>query len=91
MGLERVESPTNGELQKICVGRPIHVDNWAKMQTIFHYYGGLDFPDALPKFAAYDQEVPFRAKQGMSCNVKLCDLEKLLSPTLIILPAAPGI
>ncbi len=89
-GFRAVESPTDGDLQKICVGRPIHVDNWTKIQTTLHYCGGLDFPDALPTFTAYDQEVPFRTKQGISRNVKLCDLEKLLSPTLIILPARSG-
>jgi GNAT superfamily N-acetyltransferase/predicted nucleic acid-binding protein len=89
-GFRTSESATEGELQKICVGRPIHVGNWAMMQTIFHHYGGLDFPNALPTFAAYDQQVPFRAKQGISYNVKLSDLEKLLSPTLIILPNRYG-
>jgi GNAT superfamily N-acetyltransferase/predicted nucleic acid-binding protein len=85
-GFRAGDSSTEGDLQKICVGRPIHVDNWAKMQTIFHHYGGIDFPDALPQFTAYDQEVPFRTQQGISRSVKLSDLEKLLSPTLIILP-----
>ncbi len=89
-GFRTSESATEGELQKICVGRPIHIGNWAKMQMIFHHYGGLDFPDALPTFAAYDQQVPFRAKQGISYSVKLSDLEKLLSPTLIILPNRYG-
>jgi len=89
-GFRAVESQTDSDLQKICVGRPIHVDNWAKIQTTLHYCGGPDFPDALPTFTAYDQEVPFRTKQGISRNVKLCDLEKLLSPTLIILPARSG-
>lgn len=89
-GFRPNDSSTKGDLQKICVGRPIHVDNWAKMQTIFHHYSGIDFPDALPAFTAYDQEVPFRTKQGISRNVKLSDLEKLLSPTLIILPDRSG-
>lgn len=89
-GFRANESSTEGDLQKICVGKPIHVENWAKMQAILHHYGGLDFPDTLPAFTAYDQEVRFRTKQGISRNVKLSDLEKLLSPTLIILPNRSG-
>jgi GNAT superfamily N-acetyltransferase/predicted nucleic acid-binding protein len=89
-GFRANDSTAEGDLQKICVGRPIHVDNWAKMQTTFHHYSGIDFPDALPAFTSYNQEVPFRTKQGISRNVKLSDLENLLSPTLIILPGRSG-
>jgi GNAT superfamily N-acetyltransferase/predicted nucleic acid-binding protein len=88
----RTTDPTcaDGDLQKICVGRPIHTDNWSTIRTAVHYCGGLDFPDALPSFISHDQSISFRTSQGLYRDVKLNDLEKLLSPTLIILPGRAG-
>jgi hypothetical protein len=88
----RTTDPTcaDGDLQKICVGRPIHTDNWSKIRTAIHYCGGLDFSNELPTFIAHDQSISFLTSQGLHRDVKLKDLEKLLSPTLIILPGRAG-
>jgi hypothetical protein len=54
------------------------------------HYAGLDFPEVLPTFVAHDQQISFETNDQRSRNVKLNDLEKLLAPTLIILPGRIG-
>jgi GNAT superfamily N-acetyltransferase/predicted nucleic acid-binding protein len=90
-GFRAVDSATaESVLQKICVGRPIHFDNWPKIRMALRHYAGLDFPEVLPTFVAHDQQISFETNDQRSRNVKLNDLEKLLAPTLIILPGRIG-
>lgn len=80
----------DGPLQKICVGRPIVSDNWPKLRIVLRHCAGLDFPETLPNFVGHVQQISFKANDHSRRNVNLNDLEKLLGPTLIILPGRPG-
>lgn len=85
------ESTSFGEsLQKISVGRPVTAHNWTKIKASIKRCSGISLPEAMPNFLASEQLVPFVGGDLAPREVRLSDLEDLLSPTLVILPGRTG-
>lgn len=85
-------SQSEGEtsLQKLSIGRPVTSLNWAKIRRTLQQCSGLSFPDSLPTSNTGEVEIAFETATGAKKTVLLSQIERLLSPTLILGPNRAG-
>jgi GNAT superfamily N-acetyltransferase/predicted nucleic acid-binding protein len=71
-------------LQKVSIGRPIVASNWSRVRKTVLECSGLALPDPLPRFEGDETSISFVTAAGTPGEISLPQLEKLLSPTIII-------
>ena len=76
-------SQTEGVLQKIAVGRPIHDSNWGWVRTELQSLAGVLLPESMPTDVLSDR-IFVRSPNGKRVQATLNDLETLLSPVLFV-------
>lgn len=79
-------------LQKVCVGYPIHRENWQKVRLkISNVAGGITLPKALPSKSGHSSLIEFDGHDGTTRNITHQSFEHLLSPTLLISEDRDGV
>jgi GNAT superfamily N-acetyltransferase len=78
-------------LQKVCVGGPVSWANWPRISSAITQCAGLAFPPDLPSFEDCGQPISFVDADGNPRYISLWELEKLMSPVLLILPGRSGV
>ena len=76
-------------LQKVSIGRPVTGKNWVRIRRSLQQCSGLSFQD-IPVLDDTDTQVAFSEADGAERTVRLSQLERLLSPVLIVLANRPG-
>jgi GNAT superfamily N-acetyltransferase len=91
-GFQPPESDQSGEtyLQKLSIGRPLTGSNWGKIRRTVQQCSGLTFPEAVPLADRSDVMVAFDTASGERRTLSLVQIERLLSPTLILGPNRAG-
>ena len=72
---------SEGLLQKIAVGRPIHESNWGWLGSQLQSLAGVGLPKSMPA-DALERLFTVTSPKGGSVRMRLNDLETLLSPVL---------
>jgi len=78
-------------LQKVCVGQPIHRENWDQIRLkVSNLTGGVLLQKDMPSGIADDDLISFSSHDGKQLHIAKSDLEHLLSPTLLVTDARDG-
>jgi GNAT superfamily N-acetyltransferase len=78
-------------LNKMCIGRPIYQENFAKLAATIKQRTGLSLPISLPEFSSHRQLVSLKDSDGVQTNLELADLERLFSPVIFVIPNRTGV
>jgi predicted nucleic acid-binding protein len=91
-GFQPPEIGTGDEtyVQKLSVGRPVTATNWARIRKTLEQCSGLLLQEALPTVGDSDVEIAFTTGTGAPRTSTLSQIERLLSPTVIIAPNRTG-
>lgn len=69
--------------QKICLGKPLHPENWQKTRlNIQTLTDGIKLPEKMPKISHLQDSVTLTDRSAEKMSITLADLEQLFSPTL---------
>jgi GNAT superfamily N-acetyltransferase len=90
-GFRQMSGSTQNRLSKICVGRPIYEDNLSDMTDTIKQLSGLSLASGLPEFSSHHQPFIVCDALGVERRLELGDLEKILSPSLFLLPKRAGV
>jgi GNAT superfamily N-acetyltransferase/predicted nucleic acid-binding protein len=74
---------SEGVLQKIAVGRPIHDSNWGWVRSELESLAGVRLPESMPTDVLSDR-IAVTSPSGKRVQMTLNDLETLLSPVLFV-------
>jgi ribosomal protein S18 acetylase RimI-like enzyme len=82
--------PRAGILQKVAVGRIVGSENWASVREKLAATAGITLPARLPEFTDAEP-IEIADGSGKAFGVSLLELEHLLSPLILVLPARPAV
>jgi len=90
-GFKPASNSVAHRLNKICIGRPIYQENFAKLVTTIKQCTGLSLPMSLPEFSSHRQLISLKHPDGAQRNVELAELERLFSPVIFVIPNRTGV
>ena len=90
-GFKETNNSASCRLSKICVGRPITKENFAKMHSTIKQLAGISLPKNLPEFTNHCQLVSLEDANSVVRNIELAQLERIFSPVIFVLPNRTGV
>jgi GNAT superfamily N-acetyltransferase len=90
-GFRHMHSSPQNHLSKICIGRPISKENLDEMTGTIKQLSGLSLAPILPEFSSHHQLFIVEDAHGVKHRLELGDLEKILAPSLFLLPKRAGV
>lgn len=85
------DGPRSRVLTKIALGLVVTPDNWAGTSDAIHERSKISFPKECPGFAELAQPIKLQDDAGKSAAPSLAEVERLLSPALLVLPHRPAV
>lgn len=79
------------KLQKVAVGRAILPEGWEALNDSIRTRAGMRLPRELPSFGQGPSVVEVANDAGDCVSLTLAEMERLLSPLLLVLPARPAV
>ncbi|MFL6386919.1 MAG: GNAT family N-acetyltransferase [Terriglobales bacterium] len=90
-GFKETNHSVPHRLGKMCVGRPITSENFAKLHSTINQLAGLSLPKSLPAFSNHCQLVSLKDANDVGKDIELAQLERILSPVIFVLPNRTGV
>lgn len=84
-------SPRVPALKKVALGRVLTPDNWSACREKIRSRSGMRLPTTPPTFIGVTHPFEISDESGQCASPPLSEIERLLSPTLIILPQRPAV
>jgi GNAT superfamily N-acetyltransferase len=78
-------------LQKVAMARAVLPHGWSTFCESVRARAGMTLPKELPPFSSTSQAIEIASAGGECVTLTLGDLERLLSPLLLILPKRPAV
>lgn len=85
------QSPRSQRLRKIALGSVITPSSWTNVRQRLIERTGLRLPAEPSVFSTLSQTLAVVDEKGQGASLTLQDVERLLSPTLIVLDGRPGV
>lgn len=87
--MTRISRSRTETLQKVAIARAIVPEAWRGLRDAVRSRSGMRLPEQFPMFCGSTQPVEVANDSGECVTIALGELERLLSPLLLVLPRRP--
>lgn len=85
------DGPRSRVLTKLALGRAVTPENWATTSNAMCQSSQISWSKDCPRFTALTQPIELQDGSGKSAVLPLGEIERLLSPALLVLPDRPAV